>query len=73
MITAIHEIDGIASVTEDKNHTRLVVTYDRRTAAFANMTAVFSKRNLNVTLLNQVNHRQHHHTLENEEEIIETP
>lgn len=73
VITAIHEIDGIASVTEDKNHTRLVVTYDRRTAAFANMTAVFSKRNLNVTLLNQVNHRQHHHTLENEEETIETP
>lgn len=73
MIAAIHGIDGVKTINEDKNQTRLVVTYDRRTAAFANLTAAFSKQNLNVTVLNQVNHRQHQNTLENEEEAIETP
>ncbi len=72
VIEAINEIDGVKNTLKDQNHTRLVVTYDRRAVNVSQITALFSKQNLDVTLLNQINHRQHQNTLKEEEEL-ETP
>ncbi len=73
IIAGLNEIDGVKFSTRDKNHSRLVVTYDRRESSFSSINALFEKHNLDVTLLNQVNHRQHQSTLKKEEEESETP
>jgi hypothetical protein len=73
VIAGIDEIEGVKNTDNDKNHTRLVVTYDRRVEAFPKITALFERHALNVTLLNQVNHRQHQKLLKSEEEDLETP
>jgi len=73
IISGINAFDGVKNTVADKNDTRLVVTYDRRKVKLSNMTTLFSRQNLEVTLLNEVNHRQHQTTLKNEEEDLETP
>ena len=72
-ITGIAAIDGVKNTLKDSHTTRLVVTFDRRKVKISNINALFDQHNLNVTLLNQVNHRQHQNTLKNEEEELETP
>jgi len=72
VITGINTIQGIKNIVKDKHDTRLVVTYDRRQVKISSITALFVRHNLNVTLLNQVNHRQHQNTLKKEEEELET-
>lgn len=72
VIAGINTIQGVKNIVTDKHDTRLVVTYDRRQVKLSNITALFVRHNLNVTLLNQVNHRQHQNTLKKEEEELET-
>ena len=72
-ITGIAAIDGVKNTLKDSHTTRLVVTFDRRKVKLSNINALFDQHNLDVTLLNQVNHRQHQNTLKNEEEELETP
>jgi len=73
VITGINSIQGVKNTVKDEHTTRLVVTYDRRIVNLSNITAKFDQQNLNVTLLNQVNHRQYQNTLKKEEEDLETP
>jgi len=72
-ITGITAIDGVKNTLKDSHTTRLVVTFDRRKVKLSNINALFDQYNLNVTLLNKVNHRQHQNTLKKEEEELETP
>ncbi len=73
VIAGITAIDGVKPIVNDTHTTRLVVTYDRRMVKLSNITALFDRQNLKVTLLNQVNHRQHQNTLKKEEEDLATP
>ncbi len=73
VITGIAAIDGVKNTLKDSHTTRLVVTFDRRKVKLSNINALFDKHNLNVTLLNKVNHRQHQNTLKKEEKELETP
>lgn len=72
VIADIATIEGVKAAIKDKHDTRLVITFDRRTVQLARFKAIFSKNNLDTTLLNQVNHRQRQATLKEEEEL-ETP
>ena len=73
VITGIRTIKGVKNTDKDNNTTRLVVTYDRRAVQLSAITGQFKQQNLKVTLLNQVNHRQHQNTMKQEEEEFETP
>ena len=73
VISGINTLQGVKNIVKDKHGTRLVVTYDRRRVKLSNITSLFGQQNLNVTLLNQVNHRQHQNTMKKEEEELETP
>lgn len=73
VITGIRTIKGVKNTDKDDQTTRLVVTYDRRLVTLSTINAQFDKQDLNVTLLNQVNHRQHQNTIKQEEEEFETP
>jgi hypothetical protein len=64
----IGAMDGVTELVNDTNDTRLVVTYDRRKITVSNIENQFSQHDLKVTLLNQINHRQHQATLKSEEE-----
>ncbi len=72
VIAGINKISGVKNIVKDKHGMRLVVTYDRRMVKLSNITAIFGRHDLKVTLLNQVNHRQHQNTLKREEEDLET-
>lgn len=69
-IAGINAIQGVKITANDPHTTRLVVTYDRRTVKISNLTVLFDQYGLEVTLLNEVNHRQHQNTLKNEEEKL---
>jgi len=71
IITGIQSLKGVKSIEKDPHTTRLVITFDRRVVKISSITAQFDKQNVNVTLLNQVNHRQHQDTKKNEEKEIE--
>ncbi|WP_300457892.1 hypothetical protein [Desulfobacula sp.] len=73
LIAEINTLDGVKSTDNGRHPPRLVVTYDRRRIKIAHITAVFDRQGLTVTLLNQVNHRQHQNTLNQEEKDLETP
>ena len=72
-ISGLTSIEGVKEIIKDKNGTRLVVTYDRGKVKLSALTDVFVRQDLKVTLLNEVNHRQHQSTMKKEEEGIETP
>jgi len=72
IIAGIKTIQGVKNSVSDKHDTRLVVTYDRRHVKLSKITALFGRHDLNVTLLNQINHRQHQNRLKKEEEELET-
>jgi hypothetical protein len=72
LITDIKALEGVKTTKQDTVTTRLVVTFDRRMVKLSNITALFNQRKVIVTLLNQVNHRQHQNTLKKEEEDLET-
>lgn len=73
VLSGLASVSGVKSVENDKEHTRLVVTYDRRQVDLSMIQSQFTQFDLDVTLLNQVNHRQHQATLKSEEEELETP
>ncbi|MFA5904257.1 MAG: hypothetical protein WC836_10005 [Desulfobacula sp.] len=72
-VSSLRAVDGVKETIQDKNGARLVVTYDRRKVTLLALTDVFSRQNLKVTLLNEVNHNQHRSVMKEEEEGIETP
>ena len=72
VIAGINTIPGVKNSVTDTHDRRLVVTYDRRQVKLSSITAVFNKNKLTVTLLNQINHRQHQNTLKKEEKVLET-
>jgi hypothetical protein len=72
VIAGINTIQGVKIIVQDDHTTRLVVTYDRRIVQISDINTVFNKSGINVTLLNQINHRQHQNTLKEEQEL-ETP
>lgn len=74
--TAISELsamEGVKQIVQDKNGFRLVVTYDHRKVKTDAVMEGFVRQDLKVTLLNEVNHRQHRITMKDEEKDIETP
>ena len=71
VLAGVNQINGVKGLA-DKHDNRLVVTFDRRAVTISQITAVFGKHNLVVTFLNQVNHRQHQHTMKKEAEEYET-
>lgn len=73
VLEKIGAVPGVKATAKDDHTTRLVVTFDRRVVMLDSITALFDHQNLKVTLLNQVNHRQHQNTLKEEEEELETP
>ncbi len=72
VVKELEGIEGVAFVNKDKHDTRLVITFDRRVVNVSEFVMIFSKNNLDATLLNRVNHRQRQSTLKEEEEL-ETP
>ena len=72
VLTNLNEIEGVKMLMADKHDTRLVITFDRRTASLSKISALFGHHNLKVTLLNQINHRQHQNTMKKEAEEYET-
>ncbi len=73
VIDKINAIQGVRTTLKEDHMTRLVVTFDRRFVTVDSITNQFGRQNLKVTLLNQLNHRQHQNTLKKEEEESETP
>ena len=74
--TAILELsamEGVKQIVQDKNGSRLVVTYDHRKLKTDAVIEGFVRQDLKVTLLNEVNHRQHRTTMKDEEEDGEAP
>ena len=61
-------IEGVKNALRDRHNTRLVVTYDRQKIQLSTIKSVFTRQNLNATLLNQMNHRQRKKLLKKEEE-----
>ncbi len=68
ILAGITQINGVQALVSDSHDTRLVVTYDRREVNLSQITALFGKHNLIVTLLNQINYRQHQDTMKKEAE-----
>jgi hypothetical protein len=73
VISGIRSIEGVKNINRNAHSPRLVVTFDRRRVKLSGITARFDLENLDVTLLNRVNHRQHQNTMKQEEEDVETP
>jgi hypothetical protein len=61
-------IEGVKNALRDRHNTRLVVTYDRQKIQLSTIKSVFTRQNLNATLLNRMNHRQRKKLLKKEEE-----
>lgn len=72
-LAGLKALDGVKKTTADPRTTRLVVTYDRRRVKTSHMMALLGRNDLKITLLNQINHRQHQTTMNKEEEDLETP
>lgn len=74
--TAISELsamEGVKQIVQDKNGSRLVVTYDHRKVKTDAVIEGFVRQDLKVILLNEVNHRRHRTTMKHEEEDSEAP
>ncbi len=72
LVAQIRQLDGVSAAKQDTHGTRLVVTFDRRTAGPDTFSSLFRQKNLDATLLNRVSHRQRKNTLETEKESSET-
>ena len=68
LVTQIRQMDGVRTVEQDTHGTRLVVTFDRRFVDPGVFEALFTKKNLEASLLNRVSHRQRQNTQKKEKE-----
>lgn len=68
VLADINEVEGVKMLMADKHGSRLVITFDRRTGSLSEISTLFGKHNLAVTLLNKINHRQHQNTMKKEAE-----
>lgn len=74
LVSRIEDIHGVKKAHQPEgNHTRLVVTFDRRMLGPEQIGRVMENNKVKYTLLNRINHRQHMATMKNEEESVETP
>lgn len=74
MLKTLRRTHGVTHLAIDTYGTRLVVTFDRRSAGPEKFQSLFLRNDLAPALLNRVNHRQHQATLANEKEAEgETP
>lgn len=68
LVEEIQELDGVREAAQDTHGTRLVITFDRRYSGPDTFAVLFEQKNLEVALLNQVNHQQRQTTLAKEKE-----
>ena len=68
LVAQIRQMDGVRTVEQDTHGTRLVVTFDRRSVDPGVFEALFTKKNLEASLLNRVSHRQRQNTQKKEKE-----
>lgn len=69
----LQSMEGVTQVSADHHGGRMVVTFDRRKVNVSHINTRFGQENLVVTLLNQINHRQHQAAMKHEENESETP
>jgi hypothetical protein len=69
IISEIQEVEGVKASVLDKNSTRLVVTFNRKSINTEKIEIFFKGKGLKSTLLNRVSHRQRMKTLKEEKEI----
>jgi hypothetical protein len=72
LVAQIRKMDGVRAADQDTHGTRLVVTFDRRSANPTTFDSLFKQKNLNAALLNRVSHRARQTTLAAEKESSET-
>ena len=68
LVAQIRQLEGVKAAEQDTHGTRLVVTFDRRTAGPDTFSTLFNQKNLDAALLNRVSHRQRQSTLASEKE-----
>jgi len=68
LVEEIKQLDGVREAAQDTHGTRLVITFDRSLSGPDTFAVLFEQKNLEVALLNQVNHQQRQTTLEKESE-----
>ncbi len=68
LVAELRQIDGVRAAEQDTHGTRLVVTFDRRTANPGTFDTLFKQKNLDAALLNRVSHRQRQSILASEKE-----
>ena len=69
VIQKIQAMDGIRAAGRDRNQTRLVVTFDRRSVQLSQIETLMKEQGLDAVLLNQVSHNHHQAFLGEEEEF----
>ena len=71
-ISGLATVEGVKQTLQDKNGSRLVVTFDHRRVKAGDLLKNFDRQGLKAVLLNEINHRRHRTTME-EEENSEAP
>ena len=71
VLEGLEDMAGVKTIMPDHNDGRLVITFDRRKIELSRITLVFDRHHLDVSLLNQINHNQHQHTMKAEAEADE--
>jgi hypothetical protein len=72
LLTRLRQQAGVRLARSDKNHSRLIVTFDRHASDPARITSFLHAQGIDTVLLNRIDHRQRTRTLEEEAEF-ETP
>ena len=72
-ISELADVEGVKQTLQDKNGSRLVVTFDHRRVKADDLLKGFDRLGLKAVLLNEINHRRHQATMKDEEEDGETP
>lgn len=71
VVVNLKTIDGVKNVVNDKNSTRLVITFDRRIITLSSIKISLEQYDIFATLLNRVNHLQHQRIMKEEEKELE--
>ncbi|THB81011.1 MAG: hypothetical protein D3926_04270 [Desulfobacteraceae bacterium] len=69
VVVLLESVQGVKSARADSEHTRLVITFDRRIGEPSTFESLMADHGLEVVLLNRVNHRQHQATIKEETEL----
>ena len=69
VIAELTSIEGVKSVSRDKDGTRLVITFDRTLLTIDRFSSIFTKNELESFLLNRLGHSQRKQIVEEEKEL----